>query len=269
MAAMVRTGPILYAHRGASLERPENTLEAIRLAIELGADAVETDAHLTRDGRLVLSHDPDGSHMAGVPRRIVDMTLSELREWNMGAGFVAPDGSRPYTRAPVRIATVEELLAEFPGVYFNIEAKATSPNMAPALVRCVREARAQDRVRLASFSWANLRRIRALGYEGETGMAPPEVARCMIPPLAVARLLPVPGDVAQVPLRAWGIDFATQASIDRLHALGLPVEFWTINDVATAEKLLAMGADAIMTDDPRLFLREVRVFRDRSKRPVA
>ncbi|HSO33672.1 MAG TPA: glycerophosphodiester phosphodiesterase family protein, partial [Labilithrix sp.] len=62
----LRASPMLYAHRGASRELPENTLEAFRLALELGADALETDAHMTRDGRIVLSHDPAGLRMAGV-----------------------------------------------------------------------------------------------------------------------------------------------------------------------------------------------------------
>ena len=60
----------VYAHRGASLEFPENTLPAFRRAVELGADALETDVHVTADGVLVLSHDPDGGRVFGVRRRI-------------------------------------------------------------------------------------------------------------------------------------------------------------------------------------------------------
>ena len=59
--------PTVYAHRGASFELPENTLESFRLALDLGADAIETDAHMTRDGRIVLSHDATGERAAGVP----------------------------------------------------------------------------------------------------------------------------------------------------------------------------------------------------------
>src|SRR5690242_7442718 len=82
------TSPIIYAHRGASFELPENTLEAFGLALDLGADAIETDAHMTRDGRIVLSHDATGAKTAGVPLPIRDLTLSELRQWNVGARFI-------------------------------------------------------------------------------------------------------------------------------------------------------------------------------------
>ena len=93
----------MYAHRGASLERAENTLEAFELAVELGADAIETDAHVTRDGRVVLAHDPTGERTAGDRRAIADLTLSEVRAWNVGAGFVDRDGGQPYRSRPARI----------------------------------------------------------------------------------------------------------------------------------------------------------------------
>jgi glycerophosphoryl diester phosphodiesterase len=242
--ARLRESPTLYAHRGASLERPENTLEAFRLALELGAHALETDAHMTRDGRVVLSHDPTGQRMAGVPRNIRDSTLAEVREWNMGRTFGA--GAGPSFRIP----TLDEALVELPDVVFNVDAKQVFPDMIPALLRCIRSARAEDRVRIASFSTRSLRRVRALGYEGETGLTGPEVATLLLAPSRIGRLFRF-GDAAQVPRRALGVTFASQRAIDRLHALGLRVDFWTIDDPEEAKRLLAMGADGIMTDDVR------------------
>lgn len=238
--------PLLYAHRGASLELPENTLEAFRLAIELGANAIETDAHMTRDGRIVLSHDPSGRRMAGVPRAIRSSTLEEVRTWNVGA--LHP---RTPATSSFRMPTFDEALEAFPGVFFNVDAKQESPDMIPALLRVIRRAGAADRVRIASFSARNLRRVRGLGYEGPTGLAPSELARVMLAPRALASRMQVAGDAAQVPRRAWGFTFASQAALDRLHGLGLRVDFWTIDDPAEAERLLALGADGIMTDDIR------------------
>ena len=241
----------MYAHRGASFELPENTIEAFRLALDLGADAIETDAHLTHDGHVVLSHDPTGERMAGVARPIRDATLADVRAWDVGARFVARgrDGRGGELRA-YRMPTLDEALEALPGVDFNVDAKDVGRAMVPALVRCVRRAGAAGRVRIASFSAKNLRRARALGYEGETGMAPREIARAMLLPAPVARFV-VRGDAAQVPLRAWGVRFDTQRAIDRLHALGLRVDFWTIDDADKARALFAMGADGVMTDDPR------------------
>jgi glycerophosphoryl diester phosphodiesterase len=253
---VLRASPILYAHRGAAFELPENTLEAFELALELGADALETDAHMTRDGRVVLSHDPSGERMAGVPRAIRDATLAEVRAWDVSARFVARGvdgrGARgARARRPYRVPTLDEALAAFPGVVFNVDAKQRHPDMIPALLRAIRAANAADRVRVASFSAANLSRTRALGYEGETGLAPAEIARLVLPPLAVARRVHVRGQAAQVPTRARGFTFARASVIDRFHQLGVRVDFWTIDDPEDARRLYALGADGIMTDDVR------------------
>jgi glycerophosphoryl diester phosphodiesterase len=244
-----RRSPLVYAHRGASFELPENTLPAFRLALELGAGAIETDAHMTRDGRVVLSHDPSGERMAGVARPIRDATLSEVQSWDVGARF-APRGrdGRHGSLAPFRMPTLDEALEELPDVAFNVDAKQEEPDMIPALLRCIRAAGATERVRIASFSTKNLRRARALGYEGPTGLAPAEIARAVLAP---KRFVSAEGDAAQVPLRAWGVRFAKPSSIDRLHALGLRVDFWTVDDPRLARELFAMGADGVMTDDPR------------------
>lgn len=236
-------GPILYAHRGASLERPENTIDAFRLAIELGADAIETDAHMTRDGRIVLSHDASGMRMAGISTAIRDATLEEIRTWNVGRA----------RGTQARMPTLDEALAALPGTFFNVDAKQVVPDMIPALLRCVRGASAEHRVRIASFSGRNLRRARALGYAGPTGLSPSEVAAVLLLPLRVARTFGFAdrADAAQVPPRERGITIASQRAIDRLHTLGFRVDFWTIDDPAEARRLLALGADGIITNDVR------------------
>jgi glycerophosphoryl diester phosphodiesterase len=241
--------PLIYAHRGASFEEPENTVEAFRLALALGADALETDAHMTRDGRVVLSHDPTGMRMAGVPRAIRDVTLAEVRTWDAGARFVPRGkGAAPLAGRRYRMPTLDEALEAFPDTVFNVDAKQEAPDMIPALLRTIRAAGATSRVRVASFSSRNLRRVRARGYEGQTGLGPREVMRAVLAPSWLAR---VAGHAAQVPTRARGVTFASPRVIDRLHALGLRVDFWTIDDPEEARRLFAMGADGIMTDDPR------------------
>ncbi len=150
------TGPIIYAHRGASFELPENTLDAFALAIELGADAIETDAHMTRDGHVVLSHDPTGQRAAGTARAIKDMTLAEIRTWDLGASFVPRRAGAFHSNQAFRMPTLDEALASFPEIVFNVDAKQTAPDMIPALLRAIRAADAEARVRIASFSTRNL-----------------------------------------------------------------------------------------------------------------
>lgn len=242
---------MIYAHRGASFELPENTIEAFALALEIGADAIETDAHMTRDGRVVLSHDSTGTHAAGVAKAIAESTFAEVRSWDVGATFTPrrPGALTPGTR--YRMPTLEEALEAFPDVLFNVDAKQTDPDMVPALLRAVDRLNAASRVRIASFSEQNLRRVRARGYTGETGLSPAEVARVMFLPRAALRWYRPAGHAAQVPRRAYGVAFDTQRAIDRFHAVGLRVDFWTIDDPEEARRLLAMGADGIMTDDVR------------------
>lgn len=240
----------LYAHRGASAERPENTVLAFRRAIELGADALETDAWLTRDGHVVLSHDANGRRMAGLDRDICQSTLEEVRSWDAGWGFVNAEGRRPFAGQGVQVPTLDDVLEAFPGMPVNLDVKQPWPDMVPPLLRTIRRHRAEERVLLASFSSSSLRRIRRLGYAGPTGLGRTEVARIAFLPEAILRWMPPAGRRVQVPLRAAGVDFAREAFLQKCHALGLQVDFWTIDDAVDAARLAAMGADGIMSNDP-------------------
>ncbi len=248
---MGKTSPIVYAHRGASFELPENTIEGFLLALELGADALETDCHLSRDGRVVLSHDASLERTAGIAKTIPELTLAELRALDVGARFVPRRPGVHSANVRYRMPTLEEALEACPDVLFNVDAKQTVPDMIPELLRAIRRMNAEERVRIASFSTRNLERVRGLGYTGETGLAPSEVARAMFLPKVALRWFRVPGHAAQVPRRAYGVSFTSQSAIDRLHTLGLRVDFWTINDPEEAKILFARGADGVMTDDPR------------------
>jgi glycerophosphoryl diester phosphodiesterase len=241
---------LLYAHRGACAELPENTLPAFRRALEVGATAIETDAHLTRDGVLVLSHDPSAGRMAGHASRIADHTLAQVQRWDVGWGFLDDARRRPFEGAGFAIPSLEQALVEFPGVPFNVDVKTWTREAALAAVALVRKLGAQDRVRLASFDSRTLRAVRDAGYEGETGLSQREIARLALWPRPLASALLLRGQAAQVPVRVGPIRFDTRAFVEKCHALGLRVDFWVIDDPAEAARLLALGADGIMTDDP-------------------
>ena len=222
----------IYAHRGAALECPENTMPAFRRALELGADALETDVRATADGVLVTAHDEDGARVFGIPRRIAECRFAEVHEWG--------------------VPSLEEVVTAFPAVPLNVDLKVDEA--AEAAVELLRRLGAEERVTLASFRSGTLRRVRRLGYRGPTGLGRGEVARLVALPAAVQHGPLAPrGHAAQLPLY-----LAKSWVIRRCHALRLRVDYWTVNEPALAQGLAAMGADGIMTDDPRAIVRAIR-----------
>jgi glycerophosphoryl diester phosphodiesterase len=219
----------LLAHRGASAEVAENTLPAFARTLELGATCIETDAQLTADGVVVLSHDANGARSAGDFREVARLPLALVRTWG--------------------VATLEEALSTFPVARFNVDCKPIGARAAEAVVRAARGA--EDRVLLTSFHTRTLRAIRALGWRGRTGLARTEVARLVFAPLVTLRALRLRGHAVQIPTRALNVPLDTRALVTKAHALGLVVHYWVIDDPREAQRLFDLGADGIITNDVR------------------
>lgn len=229
-------GPRVFAHRGLALEAPENTLLAFALALSVGAGFLETDVHGSADGQAVISHDEDLSRVAGRDVRVSQLTMAELRRIRLGEGQ--------------GFASLTETLDAFPEAKFNIDVKswdAVGPTIA-----AVREARATDRVLIGSFN--GKRRIATV--DELPGVATSVSARGVAGVLAggklhsPALLRRVLRDVSavQVPVLAAGLHLDTASMIERIHAAGAEVHFWTINDADEMTRLLDLGADGIVTD---------------------
>jgi glycerophosphoryl diester phosphodiesterase len=236
-------GPIPFAHRGGTSAAPENTMPAFEHAVSLGYRYLETDVHLSADGVLMAFHDPDLSRTCGVEGTIAEMTVDELAE-------VRVDG-----RAPIPL--MSELFERFPDARFNIDCKSDAA--AGPLAALVRRHEVIDRVCLAAFSHARLSKLRAL--------LGPELLSCTSPQeLAALRLAGRIGGharrVAQVPVRAGaptgpkGITMVTERFVRNSRRRGVPVHVWTIDDASEMHRLLDLGVDGIMTDQPEV-LRDV------------
>jgi glycerophosphoryl diester phosphodiesterase len=165
-------------------------------------------------------------------------------------GFFAPDGSRPFANTGLKVPTLEEVLVELGrDVVVNVDVKQRQPSMVGPLLELIRRLGAEDRVRLTSFDARVMRAIRARRYAGQTGLAQAEVMAALVVPEAVLKWLPM-GTAVQVPPRAMGVDLTSKRLLDKWHALGWRVDYWVINDPTEARRLVAGGADGIMTDDP-------------------
>jgi glycerophosphoryl diester phosphodiesterase len=222
--------PLLFGHRGApATGLPENSMASFARALADGATALESDVHRTRDGHIVISHDPIVQNVT-----IREVTLAELRALDLGGGE--------------RMPTLLEVLAAFRDVPINIDLK--QQGIAQDVARLLVEHNEAERVLLASFHVSELAAVRAAGYPGPTGLAKDEVVRLVALPWPVHKLWRLRGARAQVPMRSGRIRFDTAAFVARCHALDVRVDYWTINDVDDARALVAIGADGIMSDDP-------------------
>ncbi|TVP42349.1 MAG: glycerophosphodiester phosphodiesterase, partial [Gemmatimonadales bacterium] len=155
--------PLLFAHRGGAGLAPENTLAAFRSAVESwGADIVETDVHLSRDGELVVIHDDTVDRTTDGAGAVADLTWAELRDLDAGFRFVDPEGRASFRGEGVRIPRFEEILDALPLTRFNVDAKA--PAAARPLVELLHRRGEEHRVLVASEFEAT--RGDRLGYRG-------------------------------------------------------------------------------------------------------
>ncbi|MEZ4363447.1 MAG: glycerophosphodiester phosphodiesterase [Kofleriaceae bacterium] len=249
---------MIYAHRGAPAELPENTLASFQRAVELGVDALELDVHTTRDGVVVVSHDPDARRMAGVDVRWLEVSLAEARRLDLGRGFVGPTGERPFAGRGITIPTFEEVLVEFPAMRLNVDLKQASPPLVEPVLELLRRLRAEERVTLASFRARTMYEVRRRGYRGPTALAQAEVVALLACPRRLWRAAPLRGQAVQIPVAAGRIRLDRPAFISKCHDLGLRVDYWTIDDPEEAKELLRRGADGIMTDDPARMVAALR-----------
>jgi glycerophosphoryl diester phosphodiesterase len=238
----------LYAHRGASAERPENTHPAFERALEIGVDALELDVHLTRGGYFIVAHDDTALRTTGVRVAWPDVDLADVQRFDAGWGFIAPDGSRPFAGHGITVPLFEDVLRAYPDVQLNVDLKGEGA--VPKMLELLRRHGVEDRVTLASFNTLTLVAVRRAGFAGETGLSQGEIGSLFSLPALLWRQLPFTGTSAQVPVHHGPIRFDRAPFIAKCHSVGLRVDFWTIDDPGEASRLLDLGADGIMTNDP-------------------
>ena len=242
--------PQFIAHRGGAGLYPENTLYAFRRAVEDWAvDAIELDVHATADGHCVVIHDPTVDRTTEGTGRVADLTLAELRRLDAGHRFTQDGGQTfPYRGRDLRIPTIDEVLAELPtDVTLIAEVKARAAQ-AP-LFDAVRRAGAEQRVIAAGMRDADRDLFRS--YTGPISASVEQLRRFIILyRLRLWRLWRPPVDVVQMP-EYWGDRrVLTPGLVEALHASGLPVHIWTVDETADMERLLDWGVDGILTDRP-------------------
>jgi glycerophosphoryl diester phosphodiesterase len=228
--------PVCYAHRGARVRAPENTLRAFRLAFELGADAIECDVQRSRDGRLVIIHDGTVDRTTDGSGWVAEMSFAELRGLNAGRGE--------------RIPALEETLAlarERDGG-INLEVKGESVaealETAEALLAAVRELEEEmrGRVLVSSFAHPAIALLKARLPWLRTGALFGDEWR--------GRDLLAPALAAGAKALHPGLRLVTPELVRRAHDAGLAVNVWTVNRPADIQRSIAWEVDGIFSDYP-------------------
>lgn len=234
-----RGQPHIVAHRGASFYAPENTLASLWKARWLGADTVEVDVRLTRDGQLVAFHDPELDRTTNGTGKLRDHDLASLRGLDAGSWF------HPSFQDE-RILTLEEFLlaAEEAGVHLMIDVKSPPDLRAATWTRTlavIRDADATSRVTFAAFREEAVHRCAQ-----EPGLD------CMWLRQDPSEYLDLVAAAEHLGATSIGVQstLVDEALMADARQVGIRVLAWTLNDPADWRPLLALGIDALATDYP-------------------
>ena len=225
-----------FVHRGGDEKKTENTLEAFQYSSDLGFTFMETDVQFTKDGQVVVFHDIDLKRIAGLEKKISELSLKEIKSIDLIGGG--------------KIPTLDDLLSSFKNLRFNIDIKVDSA--VNKTVDIIKSHDALNRTCLAAFSSKRLNRIRILaGKDACTSMGQLEVSKLIMRSWGLP-FSKQPGMCAQVPTAQWGIPVVTEAFIDEAHRQDKLVHVWTIDDPEEMRNLIKKSVDGLMTDKPSI-----------------
>jgi glycerophosphoryl diester phosphodiesterase len=235
--------PVIIAHRGDKTHAPENTLAAFKSAAENGADAIEFDVKLTADGRIIVLHDTTVNRTTNGKGKISHLPFAEVREFDAGAWFSEEFRGECIPTLDEVFETVGKRLL------MNIElTNYATPhdNLVPKVVDLIKKHALQKQMLFSSFFAKNLRMTRLLL---------PEVPRGLLCMRGIKG--------------AWGRNFTWRGDyfglhpywtdidpglVNRVQAAGKRVYAWTVNPEEELKRMIGLGVDAIITDDPVLAL---------------
>lgn len=252
--------PMVIAHRGGS-QYPENTLPAFEHSKKIGADVLEFDIHMTKDGHLVIIHDFTVDRTTNGEGPIDSFTLEELKQLDAGYYFQDENGNYPFRDEGITIPTVKEVFEHFPDAYMNIEIKGQYPVDGPSEIEeklwlLIKEHNMEDQVLLASFDQKIIEKFNELA-DGKVAISGGrnEVTKfVLLNKFFLSALYTPKVDALQMPTNASGFNLVDNKLVRNAGDLNMHVHYWTINDEETMRELLHLGADGIITGEPELLI---------------
>jgi glycerophosphoryl diester phosphodiesterase len=232
--------PVIFAHRGSCTRAPENTLSSFKLALEEGADGIELDAKLTRDGEVVVIHDPTTDRTTGFSGTVNQLDLKEIKDLEAGSLFNTKFLGE-------QIPTLDEVFEAMDGkLLINVElTNYYSPRdaLVEKVVEIVRRHEGQRYVLFSSFYASNLRK---------SALLLPEVPRAMLCEPGVLGILSRSeyGYRAAPAIVHPHFTDVSPGYVSRQHARQRRVHVWTVDAESDLKRMLAAGVDGIITNDP-------------------
>lgn len=232
--------PQIFAHRGAKAVAPENTLPAFQRALDMRVDGIELDVHCSKDGQLVVIHDESLERTTTGTGKVSDYTAAQLAEIDAGSRFNS-------AFARVGVPTLDEVF-DLVGnrCQVNVELKSEDPNggdQAEPLIAMIKARNLYDQVIVSSFNPPSLIKMRALAPTIQLGLLyylplPTFLRDAWFSPIINPEAIHPYHRLVDANLMAWA------------NAHDCPVNTWTVNDVAEAQRLAALGVNVIMSDVP-------------------
>jgi glycerophosphoryl diester phosphodiesterase len=250
--------PRVFGHRGSAGTHPENTLESFRAAVASGAQYLEFDIHMTRDGEIVVAHDEHLNRMCGLDRAIPDLTYAELATADAGRMFTLDGATCPFRGKGIRVPRLAEVLAEFPKLRMIVEVKQIAPSVVVPMLDVVDRAGMRRNVLVASEHQEPLDEVRKLAPEIPTNFSYLESGMFIQAMGTRDSNYRPPADAFQIPHRHESWELVTPESVAFAHRMGVEVHVWTVNEEAEMSELLDMGVDGLISDFPSRALDVVR-----------
>jgi glycerophosphoryl diester phosphodiesterase len=237
---------LVVAHRGAAAAAPENTMEAYRLAVEMGADAIELDVHLTADGKLAVIHDETVDRTADLTGSIASMTMKEIRAADAGYRFEAPDASFPFRGKGLTVPTLAEVLKWLPdGIGLVVEVKARDAIGPTIKALSASRVRAGGAASLISFDEATINQAHALDPGLPTGYL-------LVPSQPIQAALIYAVEHGHAGVHPWEGDLGLDPGpiLAEAQAYGRLMGCYVVNDPERMQQLAAYGLWGFVTDAP-------------------
>ncbi|MBW1811711.1 MAG: glycerophosphodiester phosphodiesterase [Deltaproteobacteria bacterium] len=231
------------AHRGGRDLAPEATLVAYHNAADIGVDVLEMDLHSTADGIIVCMHDIKIDRTTDGSGYIHDYTFEELSQFDAAYNFSSP--SFPYRGQGITVPKFEEVLDTFPDHYFIAEIKQVDPSIIDDVLAIIEQRDLLDRIILSSQTDSVLVDIRAKNSAALTSFGAAEMITFVSMTNEDEENFQPSTKFVQPPSEVVSEEFMA-----RLRRFDLKVHAWTVNDLDEMKRLINIGADGIMTDDP-------------------